>query len=164
MKFTRFLFLLIMTLSLTFVGPLLAQGGGGGGGKGGGGGRPGGEESTTNLSYPAYFYGTSLQTGIIGSSTLDGVFPAAMSYGCLAPETIGTSTYPNTSCVDTTGVPQDYDTCVARCAAIDPLLPVERIYWQKNVNNKWQAGYGASGSTPLAAEYIDWGDNLEGRT
>ena len=123
-------------------------------------------ETTMNLSYPANFYGTSLQTGIIGSFKLGAVYPNGMSYGCLIPETIGTTTYSNTSCVDTTGAPQDYETCVARC--IDPAtsqpVPVEPIYWQKNASNTWQAGYTSSGSTPLTVSYIDWGDNLEGKT
>ena len=170
------LFLSIAALALVLY-PLadaLAQGKGGGGGNAGGGGnsgggqgggRPGGEESTTSLSYPANFYGTALQTGTIGSAILDGTYPTAMSYGCAIPETIGTTTYPNTSCVDVGGVPLPYEACTAKCGT----TPVERIYWQKNVNNKWQAGYNWSDPdvTPkvaLPAEYIDWGDNLEGKT
>ena len=141
-----------------------SAGGGGNGGGGQGGGRPGGEESTTSLSYPANFYGNALQSGTIGSAVLDGVFPTSMSYGCAIPETIGTTTYPNTSCVDAGGVPLPYASCVAKCGT----APVERIYWQKNVSNKWQAGYNWSpNDTPkplLPAEYIDWGDNLEGKT
>lgn len=137
--------------------PLCAQGGSGG--KGGGGGKPA-EETAMNLSYPAFFYGTSPQTNPIGAYNLGAVFPTGLSYGCLAPETIGTTTYPNTSCVETDGTPQDLATCQARCGT----LLVERIYWQKNAKNYWQAGYYATGTTPLAVDYIDWGDNLEGKS
>lgn len=40
---------------------------------------------------------------------------------------------------------------------------LERIYWQKNSLNKWQAGYGSQ-TEALPVDYLDWGDNLEGRT
>jgi hypothetical protein len=128
-------------------------------------GPPTGGETTTNLSYPALFAGTSAQTGIIGSFSLGAAFPNGMSYGCNKPETIGTTTYPNTSCVDDTATvvtPITAEACTAtggKCAG----LPVERIYWQKNNSNTWQAGYAAA--TPsVPAHYVDWGDNLEGRT
>jgi hypothetical protein len=137
---------------------------GGGGGGGGGGKRPP-TESTTNLSYPAYFYKTSLQTGTIGSYTLSGELNAGMSYGCLVKETIGTTTYDNTSCVTATssGFAADtYEACLAKCTALGNPK-VERIYWQKNAS-KWQAGYDSSGTTPLVVDYIDWGDNLESKT
>ncbi len=174
-------FLSIAALALVLY-PLagtLGQGHGGGGGSAGGGGnagggqgsgRPGGEESTTNLSYPANFYGNALQTGTIGTAVLNGAFPTSMSYGCAIPETIGTTTYPNTSCVDSGGVPLPYEACVAKCTPPNSApVPVERIYWQKNSSNIWQAGYNwsnpeVSPKVPLPAEYIDWGDNLEGKT
>lgn len=170
------LVLLAVMAVILFLLPLpaaLAQGqgpGGGGGGSGGGGGtgggnggRPGGEESTTNLSYPANFFGTSLQSGTIGLYNLGAQFPEGMSYGCAGTETIGTTTYPNISCVNEDGTPQDAASCQAaggKCAG----KSLERIYWQKNSSNQWQAGYASSAEAPILAEYIDWGDNLEGRS
>ena len=127
--------------------------------------QPGGVESTMNLSYPAAFSETPLQTGDIGTYTLSAVYPNGMSYGCLIPETIGTTEYTNTSCVNSDGVPLSRADCVTKCGDV----PVERIYWQKNSSNKWQAGYSSpssvpSISTPLQVTYIDWGDNLESKT
>ncbi len=141
----------------------LAQGQGGGGGGNGSGKPPSGEESTMNLSYPANFFETSPQSGTIGTYTLGAALGGGMSYGCAVPETIGTSTYPNTSCVDDEGKAQDYNTCLARCTLLQTEPKVERIYWQKNLSNKWQAGYLTSNDA-IPAEYIDWGDNLEGKT
>jgi hypothetical protein len=122
-------------------------------------------ETSNNLSYPALFAGTSAQTGGEGEYTLGAQFPDGMSYGCNKPETIGTTTYPNTSCVDDTATvvtPITAEACTAvggKCAG----LPVERIYWQKNNLNTWQAGYLAT-FDEVPAHYVDWGDNLEGRT
>ncbi|MDT8069136.1 MAG: hypothetical protein ROO76_13305 [Terriglobia bacterium] len=126
-------------------------------------GEPPTSESTMNLSYPANFYVTASQTGTIGDYTLGGIFPTAMSYGCEVPELIGTTTYPNTSCVGTEGMPDSYDACLTKCSGLDSAATVERIYWQKDPVNKWQAGYNVS-STALPVNYIDWGDNLEGKT
>ena len=143
------------------------QGGGGGQGRGKGGG---GETTTgTNLSYPAYFYQTSLQTGTIGDYSLAGTFASGWSYGCAVPETIGTTTYPNTSCTTETGEYQSASTCTSpggKCYG----QTLERMYWQKMATATWQGGYyvplQADGTTPapLPVKYIDWGDNLESRT
>jgi hypothetical protein len=127
-------------------------------------GEPPTSESTMNLSYPANFYGPALQTGTIGNYLLQGTLDSGMSYGCELPETIGTTTYPNTSCVTptSTGFTADsYVACEAKCGS----YPVERIYWQKNTANVWQGGFNsvaAPGKLPV--EYIDWGDNLESKT
>lgn len=160
--------LMILTIAavLLFLLPVtvgLPQGQGGSGSGGGGGG---GETTVgNNLSYPANFFSNSLQSGTIGLYKLGAQFPNGMSYGCAVPETIGTTTYPNTSCVDSAGVPLPYEACVAKCAG----ATVERIYWQKNSSNAWQAGYTvatdeAGTSLSLPVEYIDWGDNLEGKS
>lgn len=124
--------------------------------------------SGTNLSYPAHFVGPVLQTGTIGTYNFGGSLGNGMSYGCEVPETIGTTTYPNTSCVVATATgftAQTHADCVSRCTALDPAKPVERVYWQKNSANTWQGGF-ANVAPPfsLPVEYIDWGDNLEGRT
>lgn len=131
-------------------------------------------ESTNNLSYPARFKDTSLQNGIIGSHTLGGVLGTSMSYGCLIPETVGTTTYPNTSCYDTAlEIYMNYEQCTAKCIAllnptgdptfVPPANLVEPIYWQKEQANKWQAGYEVS-QQPMEVEFVDWGDNLESRS
>lgn len=131
-----------------------------------------------SLSYPANFYQASLQSGVIGTYTLGGVFPTGMSYGCAVPETIGTTTFPNTSCVDSLGNPLTPEACTCLnsdgteyvgCVAANAKclgkqhLELERIYRQKTTANKWQAGYSTSTSA-LPAEHVDWGDNLEGKT
>ena len=147
-------------------------------GQGNGKGRPPGEESTMNLSYPAKFFLTSLQSGVIGSYSLNAVFPNGMSYGCAVPEKIGTTTFPNTSCVDETGVPLTPEQCTCRDVNGNPIpgcnaaaakclgklhSELERIYWQKTSQNRWQAGY-ATSTAALPVEYVDWGDNLESKT
>lgn len=136
-------------------------------------------ETSNNLSYPTLFYGTAGQTGVIGSYTFDALFPSGMSWGCLKPEVIGTTTYPNTSCVDDEApvvTPVSPAACVApggKCEGFeyinggpdDPNIPnLEPIYWQKNPANAWQAYYLGSGALALPVDYVDWGDNLESRT
>ncbi len=149
--------LLVLGVATIPVAPAQGQGSGGSGG-----GKPGGGETTTgnNLAYPTNFYKTSLQTGVLGSYDLGALFGSGMSYGCAIPETIGTTTYPNTSCVTTTGTPQDSATCQAKCG----VVPVERIYAQKNAYNRWQAGWYATSTSALPVAYIDWGDNLESKS
>ncbi len=158
------LVLLAGTVSVAFAQGNGSGGGGTGGGGTGGGGKPGGGETTTgsNLSYPANFYKTSLQAGVVGSYDFGALFPGGVSYGCLVPEIIGTTTYPNTSCVATDGTPQDYTTCQTKCTGLGATT-VERIYWQKNAYNMWQAGY-ATSTAALPVSYIDWGDNLESKS
>lgn len=124
----------------------------------------GGEEtSSNNLSYPAVFPSTGVTlAGTEGTWTLTGVLGNGMSYGCAIPETIGTTTYPNTSCVTTDGVYMTYDACAAGPCATAGV--VEPIYWQKNAANVWQAD--SLGPTipvvgPQYATHLDWGDNLE---
>lgn len=166
--------LLTIAAVVLFLFPLPAalaqgQGSGGGGGGGNGNGPPTGGESTMNLSYPANFFGTSLQSGTIGIYNLGATFNNGMSYGCAGTETIGTSTYPNISCVTEDGTYQDAATCTAAPTETTPGgkcagKALERIYWQKNSGNTWQAGYALSTDTALPGEYIDWGDNLEGKS
>lgn len=123
----------------------------------------GGEEvSSNNLSYPAVFTGAGVTlNGTEGQYSLGGAFPASMSYGCAKEETIGTSVYPNTSCVDTAGVPLGYEACAAGpCAG----FVVEQIYWQKTAANLWQAETvlpPLNETIPRNVTYVDWGDNLE---
>lgn len=156
----------VITLLIMFVTALLFYPISAPGQQSGGGG--GGETAATNLSYPASFYGKSPLTSTIGAYSLGGTLGKGMSYGCLLPEKIGTTTYANTSCVtdngDGTFTADNLGTCQQKC----PNATVERIYWQKNASNTWVAGYGTplsadDGTTPLAlgGAYIDWADNLE---
>jgi hypothetical protein len=131
----------------------------GGNGNGQGGGNKPPTESSNNLAYPAIFTGTGVTlNGTMGEWALDGVFPTSKSYGCAKPETIGTTEYPNTSCVSSTGVPMTYDACVAGpCAG----FAVDAIYWQKSADNVWQAETLGPNQKPQFVDYVDWGDNLE---
>lgn len=137
-------------------------GGGGGGGGGAGGGKPpGGETAVNNLSYPA--------VKIDGDSAPYSFAPSALelgvnySYGCNVPETIGESTYVNTSCVSSDGL--IYYT-PEQCAAVVPNCSgqaIERIYWQKTAH-KWSAVATEHKVIDLGARlanYVDWGDSLE---
>lgn len=132
----------------------LAQGYGGGGGNGGqGGGNKPPVELSNNLSYPSVMTaGTVTLPGVAGQWSLEGEYPTSMSYGCAVPE----DEYPNTSCVSSDGLPLSYDDCVARCG----VVPVERIYWQKDPANVWQAENLQNQGTQVA-NFVDWGDNLE---
>lgn len=155
---------LLLVASMTLAGVVGAarppDAGGGNGNK-----PPGGETATNNLSYPAKFFGVPSQTGVIGSYTFGASFPNGMSFGCLKPETIGTTTFPNTSCVNQEAsvvTPISTEACVAPGGPCEGFA-LENIFWQKNALNKWQAGYLGS-SVPLTVSHVDWGDNLEGRT
>lgn len=151
--------------------PIFAQGQGGGNpgggpppGKGGGSG----ETTANNLSFPASFTG-ALPTlpGTAGSYTLGSTAASpgvSWSYGCNKPETIGQTTYPNTSCVNpTTGVYLSFVECQAICGyqSDNTPVPVERIYWQKQPANIWQAQSQGPTAGARAAAFVNWGDNLE---
>lgn len=137
-------------------------------GKGGGGG---GEETTANnLSYPVLFTGAAIAlNGSMDGYTLVGELGAGFSYGCDRPQVIGTTTYPNFSCVSETGVALTYDECATSLDYCAPTAGcaggtcvVERIYWQKR-SSAWQAGNVIyAGATPV--HFGDWGDNLESQT
>ncbi len=110
-----------------------------------------------------------LLTPRVSSRQLAGELGAGFSYGCERPQVIGTTTYPNFSCVSETGVALGHDECAtnpdycapaAGCAG--GTCVVERIYWQKR-SSVWQAGNVAgAGATPV--HFGDWGDNLESQT
>jgi hypothetical protein len=121
-------------------------------GKGGGGGET---TAANNLSYPAV--GDAVVTSNATATVPVGALGTSFSYGCAVPETIGTTTYPNTSCVSADGNTfYDADTCVSnQCSG----QAVERIYWQKVTSNKW-AAQTVTGAG-FDAAFIDWGDNLE---
>jgi hypothetical protein len=164
---------LVLAASMAVGGAALAQQGGGGGpgGGGGGGGGPGGgggeTTATNNLSYPAL--DTLVPSNVPESfpPAPTGTLGTTYSYGCEPDETIGTTTYPDTSCVSPDGktfytaeqCTTSTDAAIGKCLG----LPVERIYWQKTAN-KWNADrVGKLGSKPQA-DYVDWSDGLESVT
>lgn len=159
MKQTRLWKAVALALGLAGAASITVYAAPGGSGNGQGGGNKPPVESSNNLAYPAIFTGTGVTlSGTAGAWALDGVFPTSKSYGCSKPETIGTSTYPNTSCVSATGAPLGYDACVAGpCAG----YAVDAIYWQKSPDNVWQAETLGPNLKPQFVDYVDWGDNLE---
>ncbi len=119
-------------------------------------------EATNNLSYPGALTATATFTLPSGYYAFGAAFPNGMSWGCNRPETVGTSVYPNTSCVNDVGIPLTPEACVApdgKCAGFEADA-LEPIYWQKNTANRWQAGY-VSGIGSATADAVDWGDSLE---
>lgn len=121
----------------------------------------GGETSAVNnLSYPAVFPSTGVTlSGTEGQWSFGGALGNGMSYGCAKPETIGTTTYPNTSCVNTDGTYMTAEACKAGPCADAPA--VDPIYWQKNPLNVWQADSFGPEAGVQTATHLDWGDNLE---
>jgi hypothetical protein len=127
----------------------------------GGGGGEEGETATNHLSYPAVNTEGPAVTNSF-SATVD-TLGVTYSFACNKPETVGTTTFPNTSCVTTDGSKfLTASECTATGAACEGL-PVERIYWQKVASNVWTAAT-ASSTLPVKAEYVDWADNLESVT
>lgn len=128
-------------------------------GRGGGNKPP--VEAVNNLSFPAVYTG-----GLTGAAPSwnvpGGVLGETYSYGCDVPETVGTFSYPNTSCVDALGAFLTADQCTAVGAPCEGL-PVSRIYWQKVPTNQWWAET-AGPISPVTSAYLDWGDNLESTT
>ena len=136
------------------------RGGGGGGGNGGGGGGGGETETgTNNLSFPAVHTaepGTAAYWNVTES-----VFGTNYSYGCGLPETVGTTTYPNTSCVDNaTGAFLNPSDCSLKC----PNQTLDRIYWQKVPANDWWAQSTGKPGLPQPVSFLDWSDSLESVT
>lgn len=137
--------------------------------KGGIKGPPTGGETANNLSFPAVQTESSTTIAANWSVPASPVLGQHYSYGCDLPETDGSFSYPNTSCVDDLSSPSVYFTpaqCVAAGAPCAGLAEadVSRIYWQKvDVNEWWADDEGIFGATPDFADvaYIDWGDALE---
>lgn len=120
------------------------------------------EVTSNNLSYPGVFTGDAVTLpGAEGLYSLEATFGGGMSYGCDVPQVIGTSAYPNTSCVDLlSGALLDADACVAQGAPCEGVSALDRIYWQQTTENVWQAEW-LSGAGTVVATQVDWGDNLE---
>ncbi len=164
----RAVFLSVFVLMAVFAaGTALAQGQG----KGKGGGHV--EVTGNNLSFPVLFVGGPMSLrGTPGAWDLVGALDSARSFGCLKPETVGTTIYDNTSCVevyeDGTFRALTAEECVndgtaegtkaGPCAGFD----IYDIYWQKT-ESVWQAG-SEQDTGAVGAAYLDWSDNLESTT
>ena len=100
---------------------------------GGGGGE--GETATNHLSYPAVNLDGAAVTSSF-SATVD-TLGTTYSFACNKPETIGTTTFPNTSCVTADGSKYLSATECSATGAVCEGLPVEKtLDWVS-----LQAGY-----------------------
>lgn len=133
--------------------------------KGGIPGPPTGGEASNNLSMPSIQTQSSTSIEAFWAVPEAPVLGVHYSYGCDAPETDGSFSYPNTSCVDNLTQPSTYYTA-AQCT--DDELPspcqgmdVSRIYWQKVDVNEWWADDDGVAPNAVAVAYVDWGDALE---
>lgn len=161
---------LAIAVAIALAAPLAwgqGQGPGGGGGGGAGGGKPpGGETAVNNLSYPAVELNGAGPEATYSGLTLSGtpVLGKDFSYACdLAPEVVGETTYPYTSCVNAEGT---LYYSVADCQVLKPACigkTFYRLYWQKTATNDWTADAIArtapAGGYP--ATHVDWSDSLE---
>ena len=135
---------------------------GAGGGPGGGGHT---EAAVNNLSYPALLIG-AVGSAAVPLAATSHVLGQTFSYGCDKPESVGTFTYPNTSCVVAAGETSVYFTA-AECTAADAAcsgFDVDRIYWQKVPTSYWKAETTGPVALPVAVDFLDWGDNLESKS
>ena len=131
-------------------------------GKGGGGGET--EAAVNNLSYPAVMIAGTVANPPAIPLEVDpayNILGTHYSYGCDAPQLVGTTTYNNYSCMDASG---GYLTA-ADCALVDVCVgkTVSRIYWQKKSTSYWKAEETPSGPG-VTVQYLDWADNLESKS
>ncbi len=139
-------------------------------GPGGGGGKPpGGETAVNNLSYPAVeLNGAGPEATYLGLTTSPTpVLGKEFSYACDgAPEVVGETTYPYTSCVSSEGtLYYTIDECLIAKPACNGKT-FYRLYWQKTVTNDWTADAILANTQPVQgggypAYFVDWGDSLE---
>ena len=140
-------------------------------GSGGGNRPPTGEEETAanNLSYPAVeLNGAGPEATFAGLSLLaTPVLGKDFSYACDgAPEVVGETTYPYTSCVNSEGT---LYYSIADCQILKPAClgkTFYRLYWQKTATNDWTADAILASTTPAInggypAYFVDWSDSLE---
>lgn len=162
---------LVLAIAIAFAAPLaLGQGKGSGGGTGGSGGKPPtGETAANNLSYPPVELNGAGPAVTFNGLVLSGT-PALgkdYSFACGdAPELVGETTYPYTSCVNAEGsLYYTVDEClIAKPACIGK--PFYRLYWQKTATNDWTADAIAVNTTAAPgggypATHVDWSDSLE---
>ena len=137
-----------------------------------GGGKGGGhtEAAVNNLSYPAVLIGSAGAPAVPLDATVHEL-GKTYSYGCFKAEVVGTTTYPNTSCIRVDGTAVTYlDAAACTVAATDTTpagpcanLTVDRIYWQKVATNYWKAET-TSGALGRTVDFVDWADNLESKS
>jgi hypothetical protein len=83
------------------------------------------------------------------------------SFACAKVDDSGERVFANTSCVNDLGtVYYTAAECVATGYPCEGYV-VERVYWQKTTDNRWNPDTVAGGGVPVDATYLDWGDNLE---
>lgn len=153
---------ILSALALT----MIALAGPGFAAKGGIPGPPTGGESTNNLSTPSIQTETASSIEAYWSVQSDAVLGTHYSYGCDLPETSGSFSYPNTSCVDDLDAPAIYYDALQCTATGMPCegQEVSRVYWQKVQVNEWWADDDGILNEPedfVNVAYIDWGDALE---
>lgn len=148
---------------------LLAYGGGALAAKGGNLVPPdeGEETAGNNLSYPAVLIDGNSTSPDFTVNGIEEALGATYSYGCVGAETIDGFSYPNISCVHVDNgalVYESADVCEGaggKCYGNS----VDRIYWQKEVDNQWSSQItgvpSASASAPVPVRYVDWGDSIE---
>jgi hypothetical protein len=164
---------LAVAVALALAAPLAlgrAGGGGGGGGGGASGGKPpGGETAVNNLSYPAVELNGAGPQATFSGLNLSGtpVLGKDFSYACDgAPEIVGETTYPYTSCVNAEGT---LYYSIADCQSLKPICigkTFYQLYWQKTATNDWTADAILANTIPVAgggypASHVDWSDSLE---
>jgi hypothetical protein len=169
-KITRFG--LVLSVATIFFG-ILAISGVGFAAKGGIPGPPPGGETSNNLSVPAVVTGSVTTVPHNWAPPAEPELGVHYSYGCDLPESDGSFSYPNTSCVNNLSDPNYYYDAL-ECTDEDLPSPcqgldVYRIYWQKVDANEWWADdEGVLGTTPdepfRSVAYLDWGDALEAVT
>lgn len=158
---------------MTILFGLLAFSGLGFAAKGGIPGPPSGGETSNNLSVPGVVTGSVTTVPHNWAPPIEPLLGVHYSYGCDMPESDGSFSYPNTSCVDSLSDPNRYYDAL-ECTDEDLPSPclgldVYRIYWQKVDANEWWADdEGTLGTTPdtpyRSVAYLDWGDALEAVT
>jgi hypothetical protein len=125
-----------------------------------------GETETTagnNLSYPAIKVdGAPVVPYFNPVNPVEGGLGITYSYGCEGGETIDGFSYPNTSCIGADGTYLTADQCTAVGAKCYDKT-VDRIYWQKVLNQTWSSEISNANSNngPVPVSYVDWGDSIE---
>jgi len=158
---------LAVAIAIALAAPLAwgqGQGSGGSGGK-----PPTGETAVNNLSYPAVeLNGSGPEATYSGLTTsITPVLGKDFSYACdEAPEVIGETTYPYTSCVNAEG---SLYYSIDECKIAKPIClgkTFYRLYWQKTATNDWTADAILANTLPTVgggypATHVDWSDSLE---
>jgi len=121
-----------------------------------------------NLSYPTVFT-AGLPDEYEWSPYEPAVLGVHYSFGCDRPEKIDQFNYPNTSCVDESGLEPRFlgdEECVAvggPCEEGFTSEELDLIYWQKVEGQTWSAET-TTAVPPIYAAYLDWSDNIESNT